>query len=130
MLSNDYSVIEPIGSDRIFICLSSIDSFHAAFWHFPNGSMITNLLQLSNEVSPGIAVFYALPSIGVYQLRLNGYFSAQDSGRYQCISNNNNVQVATQNLYIFPEGTSKLFVKLYFPNIHIINEYQCRLHPS
>ena len=119
MLSNGYSVIEPIGSSRVFICLTSLQ---AARWHLPNGSFITNKLILLDDNVTGIAVFYALPNFGVYQLRLNGYFSAEDSGRYQCISENSVEQVETQNIYIYPEGTSKFFIHYYFQNTvkHVI----------
>ena len=112
MLSNGHSVLEPLNSTRVLICLSSVNSPDAALWYFPNESMITNRLQFVNDVVPGIAVFHALPSIGVYQLRLNGYFSAQDSGRYQCVSNNSTMQVETQSVYILVNGTSKYICEI------------------
>ena len=101
MLKNGVSVLEPVGSDRIFICLSSNNTVDAVSWYFPNGSVITNILQFSDDAQPGIAVFHALPEIGVYQLRMNGYFTEVDSGRYECRSNNDDIN--TQSVYIYTE---------------------------
>ena len=109
MLKNGVSVLEPVGSDRIFICLSSNNTVDAVSWYFPNRSGIANILLSSNDINPGIAVFHALPEIGVYQLRLNGYFTEADSGRYECRpnnnNNNNNNNISTQSVYIYTETT-------------------------
>lgn len=104
MLENGVSVLEPVGSNRRFICLSSNNIVDAANWYFPNGSLITNILLRSDDIQPGIAVFHARSEIGVYLLTMNGYFTEVDSGRYECRPNNNS-NINVQSVYIYTETT-------------------------
>ncbi|KAI6649706.1 Receptor-type tyrosine-protein phosphatase F isoform X1 [Oopsacas minuta] len=110
MLTNGVSVIEPIGSKRVFICLSSVSTPDAANWYFPNRSLITNVLKYSDGMEPGIAVFHALLGIGVHQLRLNGYFDETNTGLYQCRPNVTNENIKIQSVYIYTNETGYIRV--------------------